>query len=421
MLISQRVLKLPERQRWADLDRLERQFLNVLQQRGLHDRESLRKQLASIPASQSDSNENIVLIGLPDPLPLTVRRLEKEISADTPVDVLVYCDQDAFDCAEAFDEWGRPGPVWSERAIAFDQFTDQVHAVVEPAQQAEIVAGLLAQSGAAATAVGLLDSSLERVLTNRLSSDQHIVYNPAGELLRDCPMIGLLQCLVDAAKNPTVAATGRLIRCPGILGAIEANWKSAQMFNAVRLLDEWDRIAAAHLPTSLRDIAQLLEHDKEWWYARRTLQSRRAPSAELKYTIKFVTGMIDEVSRGRTSQSHADLLESVLERVYGKQEIARDSDETRFFAAALAAVREAMTALSIADTWKDLPTSQCLNFALEHIADQRHFPPRAETDLPPIELQGWLELLWEEKPHILLVGCNEGIVPQSVTSHAFLP
>ncbi|MGK0184412.1 MAG: ATP-dependent helicase/nuclease subunit B, partial [Verrucomicrobiales bacterium] len=49
------------------------------------------------------------------------------------------------------------------------------------------------------------------------------------------------------------------------------------------------------------------------------------------------------------------------------------------------------------------------------------FPPRAETDLPPIELQGWLELLWEEKPHILLVGCNEGIVPQSVASHAFLP
>jgi ATP-dependent helicase/nuclease subunit B len=42
---------------------------------------------------------------------------------------------------------------------------------------------------------------------------------------------------------------------------------------------------------------------------------------------------------------------------------------------------------------------------------------------PPaaIELQGWLELLWEDAPHLIVCGFNDGRVPESVVGDPFLP
>ena len=38
-----------------------------------------------------------------------------------------------------------------------------------------------------------------------------------------------------------------------------------------------------------------------------------------------------------------------------------------------------------------------------------------------IELQGWLELLWEDAPHLVVAGLNDGIAPEAVVGHPFLP
>jgi ATP-dependent helicase/nuclease subunit B len=38
-----------------------------------------------------------------------------------------------------------------------------------------------------------------------------------------------------------------------------------------------------------------------------------------------------------------------------------------------------------------------------------------------IELQGWLELLWEDAPHLLIAGLNDGRVPEAVVGDPFLP
>ena len=38
-----------------------------------------------------------------------------------------------------------------------------------------------------------------------------------------------------------------------------------------------------------------------------------------------------------------------------------------------------------------------------------------------VELLGWLELLWEDAPHLVVAGFNDGRVPEAVVSDAFLP
>jgi ATP-dependent helicase/nuclease subunit B len=48
---------------------------------------------------------------------------------------------------------------------------------------------------------------------------------------------------------------------------------------------------------------------------------------------------------------------------------------------------------------------------------------RVATEKPPgaIELQGWLELAWEDAPHLIVAGMNDGRVPEAVVGDAFLP
>ena len=48
---------------------------------------------------------------------------------------------------------------------------------------------------------------------------------------------------------------------------------------------------------------------------------------------------------------------------------------------------------------------------------------RITTDCPAaaVDLMGWLELHWEDAPQLLLCGMNDGLVPETVVGHAFLP
>ena len=46
------------------------------------------------------------------------------------------------------------------------------------------------------------------------------------------------------------------------------------------------------------------------------------------------------------------------------------------------------------------------------------FPERpADT----IDLQGWLEVAWEDAPHLIVAGANEGVLPETIHGDGFLP
>lgn len=38
-----------------------------------------------------------------------------------------------------------------------------------------------------------------------------------------------------------------------------------------------------------------------------------------------------------------------------------------------------------------------------------------------LELQGWLELVWEDAPHLVVAGLNDGLVPSAISGDPFLP
>ena len=62
--------------------------------------------------------------------------------------------------------------------------------------------------------------------------------------------------------------------------------------------------------------------------------------------------------------------------------------------------------------------AQELALLLDDLGRGALFPERpADT----IDLQGWLELAWEDAPHLIVAGANEGVLPETIHGDRFLP
>ncbi|SVD55606.1 uncharacterized protein METZ01_LOCUS408460, partial [marine metagenome] len=62
--------------------------------------------------------------------------------------------------------------------------------------------------------------------------------------------------------------------------------------------------------------------------------------------------------------------------------------------------------------------AQELTLVLDALGREALFPERpADT----IDLQGWLELAWEDAPHLIVAGANEGLLPEFIHGDRFLP
>jgi len=70
---------------------------------------------------------------------------------------------------------------------------------------------------------------------------------------------------------------------------------------------------------------------------------------------------------------------------------------------------ERFSALTAPDWWE---------LTLRLYGDQR---TSEEKHAGALDLQGWIELLWEDAPHLAVAGMNDGQVPEAVPEDAFLP
>ncbi len=75
------------------------------------------------------------------------------------------------------------------------------------------------------------------------------------------------------------------------------------------------------------------------------------------------------------------------------------------------------TGRALAD-FPGLTRAEGWELALEAFAGIKH---TADKPAGALELNGWLELLWEDAPHLVVAGVNDGLVPDAVVGDAFLP
>ncbi|MBW8781848.1 MAG: PD-(D/E)XK nuclease family protein [Verrucomicrobia bacterium] len=384
----------PESARWRQLGELERRVDAALAARGLRDPQAAKIGFAKAPILPPGI-ARIHVIGTPDPLPLALSILEKH-AARLPVDVLVHGP--ASEPVDAlFDAWGRPRPdAWAARSVAPADFTQRVHLCADPAAQAARIVALARDYAApdGLLAVGVADAEVLPPLENALTRAGLPAFNPEGRPRRRDGLYALLATLAAFAGEAGFEPAAALLRCPDVLAWLSVREGGA--FSPSALLRELDELTARHLPP--------------------TLAAARAHAEEFPRVVPALAALA-ELQRALTAEAFPASAAAALTLIFGARRIDITTPLAGSAEAWTDALREAGTALAVfgASEWT---LAEKWELVLQQFAESRQ---AAEKPPGALDLLGWLELPWEDAPHLVVAGFNDGSVPEAVVGDVFLP
>lgn len=385
----------PETERWRQLAAAEAEFDAELAGDGLVDPQALKIAAAAQPLLPPGV-ERVVMLGAPDPWPLALQALAA-LARTVPVDIAVFAPAEE---AAAFDDWGRPvTAAWIERPLELPDFDLRVQVRADPAAQAEVLSRWAAEYGSTAGlfAIGAADPETIPPLEAALEAAGLPAFNPEGRPRRGDGLYQLLSALGDLAADPTFAAVEALGRCPDFLAYAQTRGGGA--FAPAAWLAGLDRLRSRHLPPDL------------------TAARTRAAEGLADPVTAVGLSLMGELSAALAAGPFAAGVAGALAELFAVRRLRGDRESDRAWEASAAewmtVLRECAAAegagLARADWW---------SLALRLFGDTRQTGDKAAGAL---ELQGWLELLWEDAPHLAIAGFNDGRVPEAVVGDAFLP
>lgn len=382
--------------RWAQLGALEQVHAARLRRAGLRpahapaeDDRGWREWLAGVG--------RVIVLATVDPMPSALTLLSRA-AAQLPVDVVVFAPADE---AARFDEWGRPiTSAWSERVLELPDFERRVHVCADPAEQAARLVelardyGLSGGRSGGALAIGIADPDVLPLVEGEATRAGVAVFNPEGRLRRTGALHHLLAALAGLARQPAFEAVETLARCPDFLAFLGAH--RGPGFSAARFLAGLDELRRRHLPA---DLAAAQRH------ARDDVAGALAVVAELRETLV----------RGEFPHNAA----AALGAIFGSRRLdLAHEDDAELHEAALAWTAASTDVAAAASRLGGMSGTEGWELA------RRVFGEGRRTEDKPagaLDLQGWLELLFEDAPHVAVAGFNDGLVPDAVSEDAFLP
>ena len=386
-----------ETERWQQLAGLEKLHAEKLATLGLRDEQAEKIAAAKNPPLPAGINK-IIVLATPDPLPLALEVLAAH-ARTLPVDVVVFAPAAE---AENFDAWGRPlAPVWAQRVLALPDFAQHLHLCPDPAAQAERIAAvaLAYDEPDGLLAVGVADAEVLPLLEHALAHAGIAAFNPEGRARRHEQLYQLLAALAALVREPTFAAVAALARCPDFLALLRARFGAG--FSSAHWLGSLDKLHAQHLPADLN--------------------AARMHATQLEQPVPALQGLaiVAELCTLLTTGEFAASAAAALEEIFAARnlDLARETD-AQFAEAATAWTDVLRACASAAARFPGLAPADWWTIALRIFGDSLHPEEKAAGAL---ELQGWLELLWEDAPHLAVAGLNDGRVPEAVVGDAFLP
>jgi len=380
---------LREPERWEALRDLEKRYRAVLESWGLEDPLQGWKRLLDQPGWDA-AVEQWALIGVPDPIPMVCRVLEK---STRPVHCVVHAPAGR---EKDFDPWGRPDPVaWSRCVQPVRDPRDTLHLHVSESGQAGKISALLQAHGEApAAVVGICREEILPRVRQKLEEDGVAVHDPSGRSAVCHEVTVLLASLQELLEQRSLRALRALVTHPAGLRALLNDPDGGDIPSPTLLLAALDRHEVRHLSRTLGDM-------------------RALPGTDAS------TGI------GRLAEAG----ERWCERLEGKQGLEGLRDWLRASYEGIALDDDGRVLVETLDEWieralpfagrlRQLKVPHLLRLWVETLAGQRLGrvrPPHA------VELKGWLELAWDEHPHLVLCGMQEGSVPLALTGDVFLP
>jgi ATP-dependent helicase/nuclease subunit B len=387
----------PEAARWHQLGGLGRLHAEKLAALGLRDAQAAKIAAAQNPPPPANV-EKIILLAVPDPLPLALAVLAAH-ARTLPLEVVVFAPPAE---ADAFDGWGRPlAPGWEHRALVLPEFEQRVHLCADPAAQAERIVEVARGYGApeGLLGVGVADNEVLPLLENALIRAGLAAYNPAGRQRRAEGLHHLLAALAALACEPSFAAVEALARCPDFLGFLQV--RLGRDFSAARWLEGLDELRSRHLPADLAAAqAQAVKLEK---YP--GLAPALAAVGELRATLAT-----NEFAAGASA---------ALGMIFAARQLdlVRESD-ARLEDSATAWMEILRECAAAGGRFPGLAAIEWWDLSLPLFGESLD---TGDKPAGALELQGVLELLFEDAPHLAVAGFNDGCVPDSVAGDPFLP
>ena len=384
-----------EADRWTQLAVLEREQVAALNARGRRESHAARRDWARQPKLPAGV-QRIVVLALPEPLPLAVDVLAAWVS-EVPVEVVVFAPAEQ---SASFDDWGRPmAAIWGARTIELADFESRVQACADPAAEAERTAAIAASypNPDGMLGLGIADPDVASALERALSGANIAAYNPEGSPRKREGLFALLSAMAALAREPHFETVADLARCSDFLACLRDRGEGE--FSAATFLAQLDDLQARHLPADLGA----------------ALAVGGRSDTPLAAGLRAMEAMRAKLRHGDFPQNAID----ALTMVFGSRQFDLGDGEEAGMAGALEAWREvALECASARSTFVGLTNSDWWEIALRAFGEL----PRAEEKPPgALDLQGWLELLWEDAPHLVVAGFNDGFVPDAVVGDAFLP
>jgi ATP-dependent helicase/nuclease subunit B len=232
-------------------------------------------------------------------------------------------------------------------------------------------------------------------LREALETERFEVRSAQGRPTSDAPSFQLLRAVaayLDHAPDepPRYEAVAALVRVPDLPGLSPAAWPALDHFAGEHLPARFDpssvieRSERVHqIDSSLRRIIDLAD-------------AELAPAAMAAWTLEF------------------------LQRVYGERQEQTNSPEGRLAVQGLELLRDLF-----ADTrqgrlpWPRLVRpADFLSVILRFLGEE---PVPEPSDSDAVQVVGWLELVEDDAPAVIVASFHEGAVPESVSSDPFLP
>lgn len=380
--------------RWRDLARLEAAYRERLTQVGLVDCHDARRAAAEAP--NLAEIRRVVILGVTDISPVFEQALMRLMEQGMLVQLV------CFGPGEGMDEWGRPIPAfWNNRSLSVTE-EHLVPALDERAQAEAAVARVKPYRKQVhdRVAVGVADPAVLPHLERTLADEGIPVFNPDGRPFSRTPLfvfLKTLHALILQANFPQAAA---FLRLPDA-------WAWAQgedeQFTPTRLLAGLDEIHKDHLPASLEDAVRL-------HFEGERIQNRIVARGALKRLAEALR-MLD---RERLSRG----LATFLNAVFANREFRQGNPIDKVYLETAHSFMDRLREWESAMGESAVPAGEALALLLDAVGQESVFPERSGA---AVDIQGWLELAWEDAPHLIVAGCNEGHLPQSIVGDRFLP
>ncbi len=378
-----------EPERWRQLARLEGLAMDELKHRGLVDPKQARREAALSYEAPTHIN-TIILAATPDPQPLPLKAVERA-AAKLSVEVWTYGPD------EHFDEWGRPlAQVWQTRPLDFEAWACHIQTLADPKATATAITQLIQTAQPESALLGIADPELNPVIADELLAQGIPSYDPEGCSVQNGGVGRLTELLCQLCNDQSTATVRSLLQHPDIVHWLGNPDKQSE------LLRKLDKLFEQHLAADLQSLIHFSGNDNEYY-------------AALHLALKAISKLARDLAKAPFAES----LANILQTIYTNREIESKGTAEIPWKERAEAIQGILKACSETEhTFRKLPGDFSREAFRMNLKRTKVYPDRPRD---AHDLLGWLELLWNDAPHLILAGINEGKVPESVIGDAFLP